>query len=79
MGRNLSTGKPNKQNVYTQGKKSYIEFRRMRNQQDWIGVFSRHIKMYYREKVLYHRVFELFPLTYMCVDIDVRLFSDQKS
>ena len=28
------------------------------------------------EKVLYHSVFDLFPLTYMGVDIDSRLFSD---
>ena len=31
------------------------------------------------EKVIYHSVFELFPLTYMCVDNDFRLFLDQKS
>ena len=27
------------------------------------------------EKVLYHSVFDLFPLTYLCVDIDFRLFN----
>ena len=29
-------------------------------------------------KILYHSVSDLFPLTYMCVDIDFRFFSDQK-
>ena len=28
------------------------------------------------KKNLYHSVFDLFPLTYMCVDIDFRLFSE---
>ena len=27
-------------------------------------------------KRLYHSVFDLFPLTYVCVDIDFCLFSD---
>ena len=31
------------------------------------------------EKVLYHSVFDLFPSTYMCVDIDFSLFSDLKA
>ena len=30
-------------------------------------------------KVLYHSVFDLFPLTYMCVGIHFRLFSYQKN
>ena len=29
-----------------------------------------------KEKVIYHGVIDLFPLTYMCVDIDFILFSD---
>ena len=28
------------------------------------------------EKVVYHRVFDLFPPTYMCCDVDFSLFSD---
>ena len=28
------------------------------------------------EKVLQHSAFDLFPVTYMCVDIDFRLFKD---
>ena len=31
------------------------------------------------EKVLYHSVFSLFPLTYMCVDIDFRFYGDEKA
>ena len=27
------------------------------------------------EKILYHSVFDLYPLAYMCDDIDSRLFS----
>ena len=32
-----------------------------------------------RKKVFYHSVFDLFPLTYMCIDSDFPLFNDLKA
>ena len=32
-----------------------------------------------RKKVIYYNIFDLFPLVYMCVDIDFRFFRDKKA
>ena len=32
-----------------------------------------------RKKLIYHSVLDLFPLTYMCVDIDFYVFSDEEA
>ena len=37
------------------------------------------IEVYYRGKKFFTSVFDLFPLTYMRVDIYFRLFSDKKA
>ena len=37
------------------------------------------LKLQSGKKNLYHSVSHLFPLTYMCVDIDSRSFSDDKA
>ena len=42
------------------------------------SVFSLNFQSFYYQEIvaIYHSVFDLSPLTYMCVDIDFRLFSD---